>query len=313
MNLRREVIAAFAALIVILLLTSLGAVGLFARMSPAIEKIIQENGYSLEACERMLAVLAEASASSDPVPEDLRTRSARFDAALAAARNNVTEPEETPLIELIESAAPRALSGDAAALSTTVEAVRSLADINRNAMKRVDREARRLGTAGAWSAVFLGLLGFAIALYVVERLLQKIVKPLAELQSVLASAMSGDRTRRCTPGTAAPDIEFVKSSFNTLLDQGVRSDAPAGREILHCRAARTVLVHLLDQIEEARAVVDTSGTVIAANGPAVALLRGSTGERVKERLTKAAGDDNEAPEWVVARFPDAHCVLSKLA
>jgi hypothetical protein len=65
MNLRREVVAAFAAMIVILLLTSFGAVGLFARMSPAIERIIQENGYSLEAGERMLASLALTHTVSD--------------------------------------------------------------------------------------------------------------------------------------------------------------------------------------------------------------------------------------------------------
>jgi len=303
MNLRREVIAAFAALTVILLLTSLGAVGLFARMSPAIEKIIQENGYSLEACERMLTVLATVPAGGDPVE-----RRTKFGAALADARSNVTEPGETPQIDAIAAAAPRALDGDPAALVSTVEAVRALADINRAAMSRVDREARRLGTAGAWSAVFLGLLGFTVALIVVERLLQKLVKPLVELQSVLASAMSGDRTRRSIPGGAAPDVEYVKRSVNSLLDLGVRSDAPAGRDVYHCRAARTVLVHLLDQTAEPRVVVDPKGAVIAANASGLELLSGDSGDRVKEDLVAAAAGKG-ALDWVVTRFPDAQCVL----
>lgn len=304
MNLRREVIAGFATLIIILTLTSLGAVGLFARMSPAIEKIIQENGYSLEACERMLAVLATVPADGDAI--DRRTK---FDAALADARNNVTEPGESAQIEAIAAAAPRALAGDPSALANTVGAVRALADLNRAAMGSVDHEARRLGTAGAWSAVFLGLLGFTVALIVVERLLHKIVKPLAELQSVLASAMSGDRTRRCTPGTAAPDIEYLKRAFNSLLDQGARSDAPVGRDVVHCRAARTVLVHLLDENTGPRILVDSRGAVIAANASAVSLLAGRGGDQVKQGLVNVAGAKEGAPDWAVTRFPEAQCVL----
>jgi hypothetical protein len=300
MNLRREVVAAFAAMIVILLLTSFGAVGLFARMSPAIERIIQENGYSLEAGERMLASLALTHTVSDTT---------EFYAALSDARRNVTEAGEEPRLEEIALYAPAAFSGDPTAKTATVEAIRGLSAINRDAMNNVDREAKRLGSAGAWSAVFLGLLGFTVGLVVVERLLHKVVHPLAELKSVLSSAMSGDRTRRCTPGSASSDVEYVKLSINTLLDQGTRSDTPAGREVSHCRAARTVLLHLLDEVEGPRLVVDQRGSIISANAAALERLRGEEGKDIKERLIEVAREDENKSSWVIARFPEADCVL----
>jgi signal transduction histidine kinase len=205
--------------------------------------------------------------------------------------------------------APAAFSGDPTAKTATVEAIRGLSAINRDAMNNVDREAKRLGSAGAWSAVFLGLLGFTVGLVVVERLLHKVVHPLAELKSVLSSAMSGDRTRRCTPGSASSDVEYVKLSINTLLDQGTRSDTPAGREVSHCRAARTVLLHLLDEVEGPRLVVDQRGSIISANAAALERLRGEEGKDIKERLIEVAREDENKSSWVIARFPEADCVL----
>ena len=49
-------------LILLNLLMALGAIWVLARMTPAIEEILSRNGQSLEACEEMFAVLAEAPA-----------------------------------------------------------------------------------------------------------------------------------------------------------------------------------------------------------------------------------------------------------
>ena len=66
MRLQRDFLLSVGILVAFNILLAFGAIGLFTRMSPAIERILQENVYSTDAAEEMLALLAR-----DRFPADL--------------------------------------------------------------------------------------------------------------------------------------------------------------------------------------------------------------------------------------------------
>ena len=95
-------------LILLNLLMALGAIWVLMRMTPAIEEILSRNGQSLEACEEMFAVLAEAPA--DPVGGTGFREG--FSRALLRAEANVTEEGEPQAIEVIRRNYPAAFLGN---------------------------------------------------------------------------------------------------------------------------------------------------------------------------------------------------------
>lgn len=211
---RRELLLTIGALVLINLVLAFGAIGLFVRMGPAIERILQENVYSIVAAEEMLAELAQAG--SEPLSPEAR---ARVQHALGNAKRNVTEEEERPVVAAIERAMPSAMEGEPEGRRLAVGSVRQLIQINRDAMRNVDREARRLGAAGAWAAVFVGFLSFLLSVFVIVRLQKRFVRPLVELHQVLEGAREGDRLRRCRLTDAPTEVIQVTQAVNRLLDE----------------------------------------------------------------------------------------------
>ncbi|HEY6729249.1 MAG TPA: hypothetical protein VI197_34800 [Polyangiaceae bacterium] len=214
MELRRELLLTMGAPILLNLVLAFGAIGLFARMGPAIERILQENVYSIVSAEEILGEFAKAGAA--PLPRDAR---ARVQQALDNARRNITEDEERPVLEALARALPAAFEGDTEARRQAVDSVRQLLQTNREAMYAVDREARRMGAAGAWTAVFVGFLSFLLSVSAVVRLQKRFVRPLVELHQVLEEARQGDRLRRCRLTDAPSEVSQVTQAVNRLLDE----------------------------------------------------------------------------------------------
>ena len=75
-------------LVVLNLLMAFGTIGIFSRMTPAIAHIIERNGYSIKACEDMLALLALSG--GQPLDHEHQKR---FQDAFDRSKSNVTEPE----------------------------------------------------------------------------------------------------------------------------------------------------------------------------------------------------------------------------
>ncbi|MBN2191657.1 MAG: hypothetical protein JW751_02480 [Polyangiaceae bacterium] len=219
MELRREVLLAIGSLVLVNLLLAFGSIGLFVRMGPAIERILQENVYSITATEEILGELA--AAGSAPLPDDAR---ARVGQALQRAQRNVTEDAERPVLDTLERRLPAALAGDRASREVVIADLQRLIRINRDAMGRVDEEARRLGSAGAWAAVLLGFLSFLLSLLVVVRLQRSFVRPLLELSEVMDRVHRGDRWRRCHARAAPREVLRVMEAVNRLLDERVQRD-----------------------------------------------------------------------------------------
>ncbi|MGD8317267.1 MAG: hypothetical protein PVH21_01275 [Myxococcales bacterium] len=219
MELRRELLLTIGALVSMNLLLAFGSIGLLVRMGPAIERILQENVYSIVAAEEMLAELAESGGA--PLSADAR---ARVKQSFDRAEKNVTEPSEQPVLDSVERSLENAMSGDPQARSQVVGDIRQIIRINREAMKSVDEDARRLGSAGAWAAVLVGFISFLLSLVVVVRLQNRFVRPLVDLYQVLESARQGDRLRRCRVVDAPREVIQVTQSVNKLLDERLQRD-----------------------------------------------------------------------------------------
>jgi len=213
-ELRRELVLTVGTLVALSLVLSFGAIGLFARMGPAIERILQENVYSIVTAERILTEFVEA---------DGRALSGaargRVHEALEKAQHNVTEPEELLVLASIQRELPQAMDGNHAARRQVVADIHDLIGINRTAMQEADEEAQRLGRAGAWSAVLIGFLSFLLSLFVLVRLQRRLVRPLVELCEVLEGAHGKKQLRRCRRPDAPAELIHVTEAVNRLLDE----------------------------------------------------------------------------------------------
>lgn len=223
MDLRREFLLSFGVLLLLNTLLAFGAIGLFARMSPAIDRILQENVYSIVAVEEMLAELAVAG--NEPVGE---AGEARLREAIDRTRANITEPEEPALVAILDEELEALLGGAAAPRERFVEAARELIRVNREAMRAADGEARRLGQAGAWAAALVGIGFFGLSLLLVARLRRRLLQPLAELHAVVEAVLSGDRYRRASRMGSARELRQLLEGVNRLLDERVAGGKDPG-------------------------------------------------------------------------------------
>lgn len=225
MELRRELVLSFIALMVLNLILAFGTIALLARMGPAIEHILEANDFSIGAAENMLTEFAHAG--DQPLSAAAQSQ---VQGALEAAQKNVTEPEELPILEELRRRIPAASQGAGSERQQAITTARELIAVNRRAMHRVDEEAQRLGIAGAWSAVFLGFLSFLLSLLMLFRLQRRLVNPVLDLHQVLLDHRAGERMRRCQPPDAPREVIQVIESVHRLLDERLlctgRGDAP---------------------------------------------------------------------------------------
>lgn len=259
MHLRTEIGISIAALLVVQLSTSFAAVGLLSRMSPAVERIVEENLHSEAAALDVLAILAA------PVADDAdRTN---FRKATQQARANVTAPGENTTISTMERYGEDALDGEPFARAAVVEAALALAQFNQAAMRDADHAARRLGLAGAWTAMLLGAVSFALSVAVSRRLTRRIDLPLYEMEEALNAVRKGDTFRRVSITDSPVEVLRIADSVNALLDNNmVRST----RTTIHAvDPVRAGLLALMDERPRPCVLIDEDGTVVAANKAAL--------------------------------------------
>lgn len=300
----RQLIGSFGTLLAIQAVTSMVAIGLLGRMSPAIERIIEENVMSVAAAEQMLAVLAEGDSPAEP---GLRS----YLGALRTIEANLTEPEERAPARELRALAPETLAGEPAARQRSVALLREVGRINRGAMVRADERAKQLGIAGAWAAAFLGFAGLGASLLSMGRARRRILAPVTELARVAAAHHAGETHRRClAPAAAAPELARVMETMNELLD--VRERTVCGPP----RAApveRRALLRLLDARDEPTAVVDADGQLVATNRAADDRLAGPDGERLRDALRRAAAGEPPAEVTRMEHLGDTGASMCVLA
>jgi hypothetical protein len=235
---------------------------LLGRMSPAIDEILTHNAKSVDAIEQMTMQLAITSAS-------IADRRRRFETALARAKEDLISPGAGVFLNELERIAPSAISEvpDPVVVGRAIELLRELSEINRSSMRALSKRALRLGNAGAWAEVLLGISAFAMAIILARRINRSIVAPLAELLEAVRDHSSGDRYRRCR-AFGSSEITELAEAFNDLLDRV----SPLRREEVRAARDRTLLNYVLDRFEHPLLAVDSLGEVVAANRAGFELL-----------------------------------------
>ncbi len=257
MHLRRETGLGIGAILVLQVLLSLLVIVLLVRMGPAVERILEENVYSEEAVEQMLATLA-APTAGDGVPES-------FAAALERAQANVTEEPELPLLETIAARHRAAFAGDEAARDAVIEALRRLGEVNRASMSRADDRAQRLGQAGAWGGALLGALALGLAIMAYRRLRLRLELPVEELRRTTAAIRNGNHQARCPTAEGPYEIKTIARNLNWILDEWVRPNESGPEDASRNAAIRRLLLSFLDRESTPIVVVDDEGTKVLEN------------------------------------------------
>ncbi|MFP4520713.1 MAG: hypothetical protein ACLFQK_01075 [Fibrobacterota bacterium] len=202
-------------LIILNILMAFGAIWVFSRMSPAIEKIIRQNEHSLHACEDMLANLAFASSG-----EEHRKKSrVSFEKALERASGNITEEGEYSKIKEISEYYLSAFEGNRKSIEKTVYSVKSLSQINRTAMKKADTNAQEFGNAGAWVIVFMASGTFIVGMIFLQNIGKNLINPLNEIHSVITEFNKGDTKRRCSYPDVPEETQLLFNEINKILDE----------------------------------------------------------------------------------------------
>jgi HAMP domain-containing protein len=260
MKLRREASLGIGAILVLQIMMAMLAIALLSRMGPAIEQILQENVYSGEAVEEMLALLAD-----DPTPG---VTPARFEEALRRAQDNVTEDAERPLLVVIDRERRAAFSGDAGARRQLIDALRQLGQVNRDSMERTDVSAKRLGQTGAWAAAMLGALALALGFVVYRRLRLRLELPIEELRRTTHRVRMGNTQARCPTSEGPDEVKQIATDLNWVLDRWLyrgagrdTRDQDSQRE----EQVRRALAWVLDQDQAPVVLLDAEGHPVATN------------------------------------------------
>jgi hypothetical protein len=270
-SLRQELLLAWAALVVVQVLTLAGAVGLLARMTPAIGRIMEDNERSIAAVETMLAELGRSRTDSGALP--------RFEQALEDARTNVTEAEEPEQIDRIDAGYQAAFAGDPTEQERVTVALRELAGINRRVMEASASRASGVGRTGAWAAAVLGLLSLMAAIGMARRLERRVIEPTEAAAAAVEAIERGDGHRRC-PVHGPSEIAALGRGIEALRQRPTH--AAAHHDARHDE--RRLLLALLDLEPSVAFLVDERGTVLHANmaGTTALLEDPALGDRVRD-------------------------------
>lgn len=269
MKIHHELRATVFALVLVQLISTMGAIVLLSRTGPAVERILNENDYSLAAVEHMQSILARR-----PTLRQQDAAQAEFSKALTRARKNITEEDERPAIKTIEALYPVALRGDQEAIHKTVDQLDILARINRASMTRADVQAKQLASRGAWASAALALLALGMSIMMLRRANQRLVEPLYELYATTTAWGSGDRLRRATTTTMPHELAAIGRTINDLLDARLALKAREGAHTSRAtdpdaQLTRELLVALLDLHGHPLVITSADGELLVANRAAL--------------------------------------------
>jgi HAMP domain-containing protein len=300
MQVRSEIRSAVATLLLLQLLSTFGAIGVLSRMTPEIGRILTDNVRSIEAAESMLASMARVAPSPG-----LADKVSDFEAALQAARGNVTEEAEELPLATIDQHWRAAMNGDPVAREQTIAAIQELASINHASMEAADRRAERLGTNGAWAAVVLAILCTAVSIFVVNRVTRSVVTPMEMLRSFAVAVRNGDLFRRAPTDLPTNEFNELASAINRLVES--QRDAVRHVDLHAANVGLDSLARMLELVPGPAWVLDSHDQVLRMNAQALDIMGTEAGLVARERIGKMVrtGDHGD--------FEDEHLVVLRSA
>jgi nitrogen fixation/metabolism regulation signal transduction histidine kinase len=152
---------------------------------------------------------------------------------------------------------------------------------------KTNKEAKRLGTAGAWTLVLMGFTSFILTLALAFRLNRNVVNPIEEIQSALKDWRSGNRFRRCTTSLSPPELAASMTTINQLFDEQCSPSLSKSRSLEKTDEwTRETILFLLEKSESPVLIIDHEGQIKAANNLALSILSRSKSAKTREQLAK---------------------------
>lgn len=287
MTLRGRLLLAYGYLVGLILLASGVAIVGFVGLSEGIEVVLKENFASIDACMRMLGALERQDSVTLAVLLDDPARAAEleplekeFGEALDEAEGNITEENEPRILqairseytifqqrrdELIENRPDRPLviyESEVFPRFTNVrQQVRTLLDINHDAMVKADHEARAKAIRNGAALAFLVTIALMSFILLSRALQTRILARLAALQADIASVGSGDLDRRLHEA-GADELTTIARHVNALLDR-LRAQQAGSRARLSLE--RQLTLGLLREIGHDVSLYSLSGDLLAGD------------------------------------------------
>ncbi len=286
MRLRTRILLGYWYLVGLLVVSAVAAALGFHRLGSNIGTVLEDNFDSVRSSMLMLdalerqdsAVLAlllgdQRSAALLEEAEEIFARAVR------SARDNVTIPDETSVLDEIERRYGRFASARDRLLQEVrerplqayeeetfprfievKESVFALLDLNHRAMIEADEQAQRAARLRALGHGSLVLVALLSLVFLSQALGRSVLDRLSELASVAAAIATGDRQRRAT-ATHHDELGSVGEQLNAVLDRLAEMEgSTAGR----LNQERQLTLALLDELSAPAAIVSLTGAVVAS-------------------------------------------------
>ena len=316
MTLRTKLLLGYAGFVLALGVLGAWSARTLSQMSAVSGHIIAENYDSVVAAQDMKeslerqdsAALFDLLGQSDRAARQVTEHRVRFDAALAAASANITEPGEPEVVEAIRQGRDEYYRRfDAFTKSsrdrTTVyfqslepqfNTVRVASDrllrLNQEAMRHKADAASRVARRWFFVTLALAVVLMAAGVAIEVSLSKAIVGPVAQLTAATARLASGDLDTPPVPVRSADEIGALAVSFNRMADrlrELRRSDM--GKLLVAQQTTEAVIDSLFDPI----IVADGGGLVTRVN-PAAERLFGARADALGKPIDAVTRDSRIA-------------------
>ena len=206
MNFSRRIYSSFIVLLICSTIITIAGIRAFQRLQPFVDTLNSANTQSLYYAEQML--------SSISVKKDLK----RFEDNLEKAKKNITEVGEKEALDKIEDNYMPAFKGDKKVEDITIDEIAEFSKINRIAMERAGKIAKKTENIGVWIILFPSIFIWIIGITILKRLDKTFIKPIEELNDVIFEYNKGNHMRRCPSVTHLKYLQKLYDGINKILD-----------------------------------------------------------------------------------------------
>ena len=207
MNFAKRIYYSYIIILVCSTVIAIAGIRGFQRLEPFVNTLNSCNTKSLYYAEQML--------SNITVKKDIR----KFEEYLNMAKNNITEPEEAEVVDKIAGNYQPSFYGNSMYEEETINYITELSRINRVALEQAGLRAKKMQTVGIWIIIFPSIFIWIIGLTLLARLKRTFIKPLQELNDVIADYNSGNCMRRCPSHANSKDLQNLYDGLNRILDE----------------------------------------------------------------------------------------------
>ena len=207
MNFAHRIYSSFIILLICSTIITIAGIRGFLKLEPYINTLNSRNIQSLYYSEQML--------SSISIKKDL----SKFEENLEKAKNNITEVGEEKILNKIADNYLPAFSGNKKIEDIKIDEIAELSKINRLAMQRAGRIAKKTESVGIWIILFPSIFIWIIGFTILARLKRTFIKPIQELNNVILDYNKGNKMRRCPTYTPSSDLQKLYDGINRILDE----------------------------------------------------------------------------------------------